>query len=136
MTTPEQSTANTLQYGMAPKKPGLYLGLFHGRNDPCEKMDDWGFNGPVIGPLVWCHTTYASDIKIEFEQAEDAWRYFGSDDRDQEIETFQDMLKFDGKYYGDWTVYYVPAEDCCGPADTFRPNRRAAFRWAHNPMPK
>src|SRR5580765_2933120 len=67
-------------YGTKPRKPGLYLGLFHGRHQPNEQMDSWGFDGPTIGPLKWCHTTYAADIKIEFEQAADAVEYFGVKD--------------------------------------------------------
>jgi hypothetical protein len=66
------------QYGTKPRRPGMYLGLFHGRETPMEKMAGWGFPGPSIGPLKWVHTTYATDIKIEFESAEDAALYFGS----------------------------------------------------------
>lgn len=28
-----------------------YLHLFHGRKDPNQQMDDWGEDGPYIGPL-------------------------------------------------------------------------------------
>ncbi len=45
---------------------GLYLGLFHGRDTPDADMDDWGFVGPIIGPLEYAHTTYASEIKLHF----------------------------------------------------------------------
>lgn len=69
------------QYGTKPRRPGMYLGLFHGRETPMEKMADWGLPGPTIGPLKWVHTTYATDIKIEFESAEDAALYFGPSKR-------------------------------------------------------
>ncbi len=57
MTTTVKKADDIPEYGQSPPKPGLYLGLFHGRDDPNEQMRDWGFNGPTIGPLVWCHTT-------------------------------------------------------------------------------
>ena len=131
--TASQKTIPT--YGENPTKPGLYLGLFHGRNDPDQRMDGWGFNGPTIGPLEWCHTTYASDIKIEFVSASDALRYFKCEDCQQVLGIHGDMLVYDGKYFGDWTVYYIAARDCCPPADTFRNKRRTSYRIAHNPIP-
>jgi hypothetical protein len=57
-------------------KPGLYLGLFHGRDSKDEVLHDWGYNGPAIGPLKFAHTTYASEIKLEFVDHEDWKRYF------------------------------------------------------------
>ena len=65
-------------YGKKPSLPGLYLGLFHGRHEPREEMEDWGFDGPMIGPLKWFHTTYACTLRIAFERGEDAKRYFGT----------------------------------------------------------
>ncbi len=123
------------EYGTKPKKPGLYLGLFHGRETPMEKMDGWGFNGPAIGPLCWVHTTYAADIKIEFENAEDAELYFGPMGSPSSLTIDGDMLVFRGLYYGDWTVYYVGLEDCERPADTFRSTERINALHAHNRVP-
>ena len=62
-------------YGKAPSRPGLYLGLFHGREDPRQRMDDWGFNGPMIGPLQWFHTTYNCTLRIAFESEADGPRW-------------------------------------------------------------
>jgi hypothetical protein len=45
------------QYGSEPDEPGLYLSLFHGRKDQDDRMIEWGFNGPLIGPLGYAHTT-------------------------------------------------------------------------------
>lgn len=136
MTTSLMTDKVIPEYGQSPAKPGLYLGLFHGRDDPNEQMHGWGFNGPAIGPLVWCHTTYANDVKIEFEFAGDAKRYFGDDSTQQDFGIKGDMLMYAGKYYGDWTVYYVSSAECLPPADTFRTNTRSGYRIAHNPMPK
>lgn len=62
-------------------KPGMYLGLFHGRTKPDQDMTDWGFHGPVIGPLEFVHTTYASEVKLQFTDPEDFRRYFPKEDR-------------------------------------------------------
>lgn len=83
-------------------KPGLYLGMMHGRHSPDEDMSDWGFNGPVIGPLNYVHTTYGSEVKLEFVDEADRFAYFG--DAPQEVITVHTdgLLMYDGKYYGDW----------------------------------
>lgn len=87
-------------------KPGLYLGMMHGRDTPDENMSDWGFNGPVIGPLNYVHTTYGTELKLEFVDESDRIKYFGH--RLMEvIDVHSDgMLMYGGKYYGDWTVFY------------------------------
>jgi len=46
-------------------EPGkLYVHLFHGRKTPDEKLDDWGSEGPMIGPLDYVHVTYMGDVKF------------------------------------------------------------------------
>ncbi|GAA7771295.1 hypothetical protein RN01_07380 [Cupriavidus sp. SHE] len=50
-------------------RPGLYLALFHGRDTPDEVLHKWGYPGPMLGPLRYVHTTYASEIKFAFEDA-------------------------------------------------------------------
>jgi hypothetical protein len=122
-------------YGEEPDRPGMYLGLLHGRDHPQQQMNDWGFNGPMIGPLQWCHTTYACTVRIAFESALDGLRNFGKAETDHELELSGDLLVFGGKYYGDWTVYCVQPEDVSRPADTFRrqPRRRRGGHWAHSP---
>lgn len=129
--TTESANDNLPKYGSRPKKPGLYLGLFHGREVPTQLMSDWGFDGPQIGPLRWCHTSYAHVVKLEFESAVDAAIYFGAGSVQFELRTDGDLLKVDGKYYGDWTVFYVPPEDCERPLDTFRLTMRANQLLAH-----
>lgn len=125
---PHTHSSKRVRYGDRPYKPGLYLGLLHGRHDPKAEMNDWGFHGPAIGPLKWCHTTYVHDIKIEFETAADQALYF---DRsfDGSLTLHSDMVEYEGCYYGDWTVYYVGPEDCAMPNDTFRATSRQASAW-------
>lgn len=56
---------------LATLRPGLYLRLFHGRDDADATLHDWGHNGPMFGPLRYVHATYASEIKFAFEDAAD-----------------------------------------------------------------
>jgi hypothetical protein len=42
----------------------VYLELFHGRHSPDEELDDWGFEGPVFGPLPFVQVTYNSHVRL------------------------------------------------------------------------
>ncbi|RBB37555.1 hypothetical protein DPV79_21415 [Burkholderia reimsis] len=100
--------------------PGLYLGLFHGRGAIDDILDDWGFDGPVIGPLEFVHTTYAADVKLRFADGQIAGRYFPDTGFVTNLSTAErtrcaeaslaiadDLLVFDGRYFGDWTVFHI-----------------------------
>lgn len=85
-------------YGEMPVRPGMYLGLLYGRDQPQQQMNDWGFNGLMIGPLQWVHTTSASTIRVAFESAADGQRYFGDEGTDHELELSGDLLTFSGNF--------------------------------------
>ena len=72
----------------------LYIRLFHGRIDPDQDMDDWGSDGPIFGPYNFVHTTYASFARLGRQ-----------DGLCDELNTFQDMLYYNGVYYGGWSVF-------------------------------
>lgn len=72
----------------------LYIRLFHGRIDPEQEMDDWGSDGPVFGPFDFVHTTYTSFVRLGRK-----------DGTCNELNAFQDMLYYDGIYYGDWSIF-------------------------------
>jgi len=73
-----------------------YLQLFHGRTDPREQLNDWGSEGPVIGPLEYVHTTYATDVKFGFfdKSKSDGW-----------LTIVNGLIYYDGVYYGDWSSF-------------------------------
>ena len=51
---PQTNTETMPVYGARPSKPGLYLGLFHGRDTPNQAMHGWGFDGPGSRAfLIW-----------------------------------------------------------------------------------
>lgn len=98
---------------------GLYIGLFHGRSAADTDMDDWGFDGPVIGPLDYVHTTYAAEVKLHFADARRAPQYFRdagfvtnlatgecSPCPEASLDITHDLIVFDGRYFGDWTVFF------------------------------
>lgn len=73
----------------------VYLHLFHGRTTAEEDMNDWGEDGPVLGPLSYVHTTYGTDIKITHAQSGE----------DGSLTIVGDMVRYGGKLYGDWSVF-------------------------------
>ena len=41
----------------------IYLKLMHGRGSPNQQMNDWGFDGPVLGPFEAVHFTYITHVR-------------------------------------------------------------------------
>jgi len=76
----------------------LYIELFHGRKDPERDMDDWGDDGPVFGPFRFVHTTYARHIKLGLPLG-------GKCEVANLFVTKEDLVYYDGMYYGDWSVF-------------------------------
>ena len=121
------------------KIPGIYIGIFHGGrmiDDPDdmdggkirEELADWGFGGPLIGPLSWVHTTYAHHIKFEFVNRAAArpyeellisnkWLMWSLDSLGEadgvpcDIQLFEDLILVGTAGYGDITVFYDKAEE-------------------------
>ena len=71
----------------------LYIRLFHGRSDPAQDMDDWGTDGPVFGPYNFVHTTYKNYMRLN-----------NLCNNYCELYLSEDLLFYDGMYYGDWSV--------------------------------
>jgi hypothetical protein len=85
----------------APLIPGkMYLRLYHGRHDPNEEMNDWGFAGPTLGPLSCYVHTYCSTFRIHGEDTSEVW-----------LETHGDMIRWSGCFYGDMEVFVAGTDD-------------------------
>ena len=68
--------------------------LFHGREDPSEHLETWGSQGPVF--LVdYVHVTYAGNLKLGIPEPAG----------DGDLRYVEDLLFYDGRYYGDWSVF-------------------------------
>lgn len=91
--------------------------LIHGRHDPDEDMQDWGFNGPRLHGVEALHVVYQTSFILHFTDsasadkahAQTGWEFW--DDNALELQFHQDMLKVhpiacDGPmaYYGDWEL--------------------------------
>lgn len=130
--TTSESGHQVPEYGTKPEKAGVYLALFHGRLQSNEQMDDWGFNGPLIGPLEWVHTTYSLHIRLMFINHDDEKLYFQKPAHPDanDIIIADDVIPYAGKYYGDWTVFFVGENEIRKPLDTFRnePRRIGPYR--------
>lgn len=72
----------------------IYLKLYHGRDAVDEKLADWGYDGPTFSPLTHVQVTYGDHIK--FSTADDVYcELFWNEN---------DLVKYDGKFYGDMTI--------------------------------
>ena len=72
------------------------ISLFHGRNTPDEQLGDWGFDGEII-TNIGIGWTYGSIKLLEFNDKGEC--------TDMEIlPTYEDMIWFNGKYYGDFEI--------------------------------
>jgi hypothetical protein len=47
----------------------IYLKLIHGRDYPDQQMNDWGFDGPVLGPFEAVHFTCKEHIRCIDDEA-------------------------------------------------------------------
>ena len=76
----------------------VYIELFHGRGNPDEVLDDWGFKGPVLGPFPFVHITYASHIKLGHGNSQ--W---------DTLDINKDgLVHYYGGYYGDFSIFSNP----------------------------
>jgi hypothetical protein len=69
----------------------MYVRLYHGRENPNDQMDDWGFNGPIIGEcnVSWTYGTL---------------RLHASNGDEVCLPILEDMIFLDGCYYGDFEI--------------------------------
>src|SRR5215211_4216609 len=72
------------------KKSGVYVRLFNGRSDPGEQLDDWGADGPVLGPFKFTHTVWASEINLG--------------DDGESLKIVDSTVFYGGTYYADFSV--------------------------------
>jgi hypothetical protein len=91
-----------------PNTAGMYLKLTHGRTTSGEEMNDWGSDGPWIGPLHWFHCTYLADIGIGFTSGEELVAMSANELIPSPIFLIDDMIYLDGVYYGDWELQQIP----------------------------
>ena len=57
-------------------------------------MDHWGFVGPSFGPLRYFVQTYFCTLRLHGWNDEELW-----------LERYDDMIVWDGAYYGDMSIF-------------------------------
>ncbi|HEX4000987.1 MAG TPA: hypothetical protein VHX65_20750 [Pirellulales bacterium] len=95
------STSLLIRKGMSLVPGKFYLRLYHGRNDPEQQMDEWGFVGPTFGPLSSYVHTYCCTFRIHGE----------SDTSELWLDTHDDMIRWDGCFYGDMEAFIAGIDD-------------------------
>ena len=76
----------------------IFIHLYHGRKDPEQQMEDWGEDGPVIGPFDWFHGTYFSTFN--FGTTKDGALWWLGDNKGFP----EGLIYYDGMYYGDFEI--------------------------------
>jgi hypothetical protein len=94
-------------HDLKPAEPGMYLKLLHGRTVVNEELDDWGADGPWIGPLNWFHCTYLLDIGLGFTGGEELSSQSYNVEITSPIYLYQEMIYCDGMYYGSWELQSI-----------------------------
>jgi hypothetical protein len=95
--TPEAHAALSAELKALQEVNRLYVHLIHGRKDPDEQPEDWGFNGPTQGPFEWVHITYLTHMRCG-----------RADGSEVEFKFHEDMLEHEGSYYGDFEITTKP----------------------------
>lgn len=96
----------------------MKLDIYHGRKNPEEDLDDWGFHGPTLSGVKAVLVTYVSTFRVIFEtpsyaaaaKAMTGWDYFdGEGGTELEMRFHEDLIHvssghpWDG-YFGDWSL--------------------------------
>jgi hypothetical protein len=71
----------------------VVIHLYHGRKDPQEQLEDWGEDGPLLGPFDGIHHTYLHHIRPVIDG-----------DSPADLAVVEDMYYYDGMYYGDMVI--------------------------------
>lgn len=85
----------------------VYIHLFHGRKDPAEDLEDWGSDGPFLGPLDFVHFTYMNAPRLMRTHDEKGYPLAGDDPRLVEdwFCQYDDLIYYDGVFYGDFSIH-------------------------------
>lgn len=85
----------------------VVIHLYHGRISPSEELEDWGADGPLLGPFDGFHMTYLSHLRTIIDGVNQA-----------DLKMVGDLIYYDGMYYGDMVVLSEEAaSDTFGYAD-------------------
>lgn len=95
----------------------IYIHLYHGRKAPDQEMNDWGEDGPVIGPFDWFHGTYFSTFNFGTTEHGTIW-WLGDNKGFPE-----GLIYYDGMYYGDFEIVSIDDRKLVIHAEPFNKKR-------------
>lgn len=91
--------------------------LLHGRDDPAQDMDDWGYTGPTINGIKAFHGTYLGDFNLYFTTMEDTLRAKAITGWEQlagdcalNMSTNNGLIVVNNKFYGDFELQTMDPE--------------------------
>jgi len=81
--------------------PGkLYLRLYHGRNDPEQQMDEWDLSARHSAHSPATSTRIAALSVFMVNDTSELW-----------LNTHDDMIRWDGCFYGDMEAFIAGIDD-------------------------
>lgn len=122
----------------------MELELTHGREDPNQDMEDWGFDGPVLAQVHSIQQEYKSTTTVRFvttEAADQAQRITGWPTWDEavlEMLYHEDMIVTNEpgqppRYYGDLRLFHQkPHAEISAVASHMRRAERALREAMHS----
>ena len=78
----------------------IYIELLHGRTHPDEELNDWGYQGPILGPFPYFHVTYNATVNIG-----DNGLQVAGEEKEFPWWDKNDLMPFLFSFYGDITIY-------------------------------
>lgn len=92
----------------------MTLHMVHGRCNPDQDMDDWGFEGPTLFGVSSYYVTYNTTFRLQFETEEIAkfyqeitgWCFWDPATATLEVSMRDDMIHIPAcdAFFGDWDV--------------------------------
>lgn len=72
----------------------VYVHLYHGREKADEDLENWGFDGPTLGPFEQVVWTYGT-IRLQSTEDGELW----------DLPRHEDMIVWRGHYFGDFAIH-------------------------------
>lgn len=87
----------------------MKIRLYHGRNSPEQKINGWGFDGPILNNVEGIVFTYGiprvffdNELALEEARKLTGWEYH---DDGLEMRVFDEFIETKDGFFGDWELY-------------------------------
>lgn len=93
---------------MLDKGKMMKLRLYHGRNNPEQEMNDWGFEGAILNGvdgIIWTYGVprvfFVNDNALKTAKDLTGWDEIADA---LEMRVYEDLIKTNEGYFGDWEL--------------------------------